>query len=232
MNVEMLRNNVVEYLTTLGVPKKVLDIVCIQYYEFEVIEEIFRKFNNIKTIMEIGSYVGVSTFLLSHFCQNIISIDPNLNIEADCRKYNEDGQGNARKYFSQVIEHYKIKNCSIFDNYFSKTPRREFIDFHKPYDSNLENIPLFSLKNLDNLPTIDVVFLDGDHYWDGVMSDLLKIIQFKRLPKLILLHDVKGNWGEQIKKGVKEFQQINNDYEDLKTIGNIGYLILKENYEI
>lgn len=227
MNIEMLRNDVVKYLTTLGVPKKVLDIVCIQYYEFEIVEKILRKFKNIETIMEIGSYVGVSTFLLSHFCHNIISIDPDLDIEADCRKYNEHGQGNVRRYFSQVIEHFNIKNCITFDNYFSKTPRREFIDFHKPYDSDLENIPLFSLKNLDDLPKVDAVFLDGDHYWDGVMSDLLKITQFKKPPLLIFLHDVKGKWGKEIRKGVKEFQKINNHYDELKTIGNIGYLFLK-----
>ncbi len=224
-------NEIINYLISLKMPKKVLDMVCIKYYEFDEIVKVLSKIKSIYTILEVGSYVGVSTCLLSQFCQKIISIDPNLDIKADCDKYREKGEGKSREYFNKVMTNFKVNNVIKYDNYFSKVPNNDFIEFHKIYDENLQEIEILPHYCL-NGESIDVVFLDGDHFKDGVLSDLMKIIDLPNLPKIIILHDVRGKWGNEICEAVRQFKKNNNYYSKLIKHGNIGFMKLRRKYGI
>lgn len=224
-------DEIVSFLESLMMPRKVIEVVCIQYYEFDDVANILRKQKNINTIMEIGSYVGLSTVLLSVFSSKLISVDPNLDIKADCDKYNVVGYGKSRNYFDRVIKRFGKNSITKYDNYFSKTPNEKFVKFHQKYDENLCDIPILPLEKIQK-EKIDVVFLDGDHYRDGVLSDLNKISMLNYLPRLIILHDVKGTWGKEICEAVKQFRKQNKLYKRLRKQGNVGCLKLRRKYGV
>jgi len=227
-NILKLRKLLIKNLVDKGIPKEVLERVCITDND---LNNIVKEICNIKPmpqrILEIGSYVGVSSILLSNLCTDIlVTIDPNLSIDTDLNDIRLNKQ--TKDFFNELVYDFSDKNKIIrLDCFFSKIPRNEFIQCHNKFTKNIDAIKIMDTNLLKEYEPFDVVFVDGDHYSDGVYSDLARIMTLSYTPKLILLHDVQDRWGKEVKKGIKQFI---NDFKGFKFYesDNIGVLVREQ----
>jgi len=116
-------------------------------------------------IVEIGSMEGGSFYVLSHACN-----DGSLVISIELPY----GDGNSAEKLMMVNEQLKA------EGYDSKVILG---------DSKSSEV-LDELKNILNGRSIDFLFIDGDHTYEGVKSDWNNYSQFLREKSLVGFHDL------------------------------------------
>ncbi|SMP52570.1 class I SAM-dependent methyltransferase [Anoxynatronum buryatiense] len=115
-----------------------------------------------KTYLEIGTWTGESLAIASEYCEKCYSISLPDDDESIVRHFDEiNNKDNFSRFFT--------RNKSNIEHYCSDS---RIFDFAVINDS------------------IDVVFIDGDHSFEGVKTDtanILKVIDFNR--SIIIWHD-------------------------------------------
>jgi hypothetical protein len=69
----------------------------------------------------------------------------------------------------------------------------------------------------------DLVFVDGDHNEESVLSDLSLVNHYISEDALIILHDLSGNWGIHVFSGMSRFRQEYPEFT-VKVHENLGFL--------
>ncbi len=177
----------------------------------------FYKSRNPKVILEIGTFDGGTLFFLSK-CANpnaiIISIDlPITNLSYIIRK--GEGYLPAKILF---YKSFKSKNQKIF-------LIRE--DSHSVSAINeVEKI----LKGRN----IDVIFIDGDHSYNGVKKDFENFFPYVKEDGIIAFHDIVKHLDEEKCQVSKFWNEIKNKFEHKEIISDvnekwagIGFLVNK-----
>lgn len=144
------------------------------------------------TIVEVGSWMGKSTHALLSGCHGIVTaVDHFKGTEWDMEHYKKAIGGDVYDIFMKNVGHFK--NLKVL-RMSSAEAAKEFSD-----------------------KSIDMVFIDGDHSYDGVKNDLL--LWRPKTKKLLCGHD----WGSYpgVQKAVLEvfgFSEINTKGGDIWTI--------------
>lgn len=132
---------------------------------------------NKKNIVEIGSFIGASACCFGSAAKKsnsrIYCIDTWENHAMS------EGKRNTLEEFN--------KNTIGYKNYITKI---------KGYSHDVVN----EIEN--NLKKINLLFIDGDHSYDGVKSDWENYRKFLEKGSIIVLHDF--GWAEGVKKVIKE----------------------------
>lgn len=170
-------------------------------YLYEKIDDILSK--DKLTFMEIGSFDGEGIAMLAkkYADRTFYSIDPfiedgHTNHITMCNKGEEILK--VREQFYNNIS--KVKNVIHFD-----TTTRCFIDTNKNY-----------------LPQIDILLIDGDHSFEGCMTDLSLAVLLSKNKELIVLMD--DTTKESVRNAIKVFTTLFN----IKIVQKeIGYIIFK-----
>lgn len=160
-----------------------------------------------KVIVEIGSCAGGSAMLWNHFAQ------PEVLISIDDRSPNFNASGINYEKRTELFK--KLKIIEIFGN------------SHNPDTFN------DLIKKLDG-KEIDMLFIDGDHTFDGVIRDYVMYSQLvEKKNGFIMFHDIKKSlfhekaqchvpWFWERLRGKLKVEIIDNNTES----GGIGILFL------
>lgn len=120
-----------------------------------------------KVIVEIGTFKGGTLFLLSRFSSNsalIISLDlPTWNIKG--------GYGYLR---NKLYKSFRLKDQKLY-----------LLAKNSHKSSTLNEV-----KNILNKRKIDVLFIDGDHTYNGVKQDFNMYCPLVKKDGLIVFHDI------------------------------------------
>lgn len=154
-------------------------------------------------ILEIGAFDGGTTYSFSNFAKSLITLD----IIAICRF--GGGRENAEKSITKIKN-----NCSDYQ-YIGE-------------DSHLENT-----FNKVKDKKYDVLFIDGDHSYEGVKQDFYMYRPLVKDNGVIILHDVKEcdlhkQLGCRVDILWKELQREYKNTEEVsfKTCYGIGIIYL------
>lgn len=163
-----------------------------------------------RRILEIGTYVGVSTMLMALHAPHAIvhSVDPNLPLEIGT-----PGAG---------VEHGAVAATGAQDLAAEAARRLGVADRVKLHEGGFAVAADFATRRGEAGdvgadarrrrvvgPSVcrehgpfDVVFVDGLHYADAVLADLSLVVDFLAPGGVILLHDVIGLWGGNVRWAV------------------------------
>jgi predicted O-methyltransferase YrrM len=172
--------------------------------------------NPINHTLEIGCYDGGTTVSLSHITKNLITIDQPTPARFDTYQYNF---GNNNLFGTELL------NSLTHFNYISGDSHSE-----KTYDKVIDVLG-------DN--RLDLLFIDGDHTYEGVKKDFEMYSSLVRVGGVIAFHDVhESSFHESHGCFVHNFwKEIKNDFDSNKTFycdkdensvwGGIGVIIKK-----
>lgn len=225
-----LRRAMFNFLIEQKFPELVLKRICVTDEDVADIAKVLNEefMHPVKNILEVGSYVGVSTILLANLCKdaNIDCVDPNLSVDSDMPEGIELRKKTG-DYFSLLGMNFSTNigsRIQRYDAFFSCLPQSQSMEFHKLKNPNILGIPIF---NVDNKKKYDLIFIDADHYHGSVYSDLLLACKLLSQDGCIILHDVLGYWGKEVVLGVKQFlSRVENYY--FRTSRNIGIIKRKD----
>jgi hypothetical protein len=161
------------------------------------------KSSNAKTVLEIGTFCGVTCALLAkEFPEvNFLCIDPFMK-----------GVGTG----AGVIEHWhknRQPNMNLFVGTAQEFAERMMNLFAREKDGYAEN----------RLPSFDLVFVDGDHGYEGALKDLRTV---NEMTDHILCHDVgRVEPGlDQVTKAVEDFCTESKAWKYARRVGYVGIL--------
>jgi predicted O-methyltransferase YrrM len=174
------------------------------------------EYGTIKYALEIGCYDGGTTIFLSHICENLITIDQPNQPRFDEYKYNI---GDSNIYGSKLL------NTITNFNYVSGSSHNE--------DTLNRVINLLGDKKLD------LLFIDGDHSYEGVKQDYEMYSKLVKKGGIIAFHDVHEssfheshncfvhNFWKEMKEEFKDAKTLYCDQDQNSVWGGIGVLIKK-----
>ena len=141
--------------------------------------------NDQSTVVEVGSFAGVTTELFALRCKQVYAIDPwDLQFEQD----DPDQRGKGGSQNHETVEE-KLKNGMTWkENVMSA--ERIFDGRMAAYD-NVTKIKGFSGEEASKFEdgSIDLVYLDGRHNFIGVRSDILNFYPKIKVGGVLAGHD-------------------------------------------
>lgn len=179
--------------------------------------EICRQ-NNVKNILEVGSWNGEGTTI----CVMNAIID-----RKGCKLYSVEADGNM---FKKATDFWATKNVGKKLKLMNGTLHRDMPEFNNDdalfvwewYSGEKDVIEKAPLLNIDNVPNLDFIILDGGEY--TTRGDFEALIS-KNTPKYIALDDTRVFKCRDIRKELledKKWEMIDDDQEDRH-----GYSIFK-----
>lgn len=119
------------------------------------LDNLIRYFN-VKTVIEVGGFLGLSTVFLARRVDTVYTVDPFKQPETDVETYNN--------VESAVREGHASRN--FFGQWEQNVQRFGMRDRVCPYVGT-------TAQMAQQLPDeVDMVYLDGDHSWEGILTDL------------------------------------------------------------
>lgn len=184
----------------------------IEWLDF--IQEIIS-YGEINNTLEIGCYDGGTTIFLSNFTKNLITIDQPTVPRFDSYKYN------------------------IGTNLFGSELINERTNF-KYVAGNSHSEETFSkVKEILNGELLDLLFIDGDHSYEGVKNDFEKYSTLTKKGGIIAFHDIHRssfheshgcyvhNFWEEISKKYLDYKVFYDAIGENSVWGGIGMIIKK-----
>lgn len=168
-----------------------------------------------KTVLEVGTYVGVSTLLMALLAPKakIYTVDPNfpLSVEMGATGSNLGKVDATRK--TQEIGLAAAKHLGVED-------RVVFVEggfsIGETFSSKLadpgDRVPVVGPDLIEEQGPFDFVFIDGLHTSDAVAKDVALAARGLAEGGVITLHDCVGYWGFSVRAGVFEFLETHPDF--------------------
>jgi hypothetical protein len=181
-------------------------------------------------ILDIGTFVGVSAmgFAVQPNVARVVSVDPNPKID--------DEISDKAGVTSFEAKHSKLGEARVFDvaraalSGFPEEARKvrlvegvvgtSQIEVHGGSMNGATKVEVPVVNHPSDGLSL-VAFVDGLHTDEGVRADLEAI--FETSPgALALLHDCRGTWGPEVRKGAEDFVRRTNGRYDFALIGALG----------
>lgn len=160
---------------------------------------LYQLAKNREHVLEIGSYVGASTCC---FGAALNGADSGRIICVDTWNNDAMTEGNRDTW-------------------------QEFLDNTKSYKDHIVPIRGYSTDVVcevaANTGFIDLLFIDGDHTYEGVKADWEAYKVFLRSGSVVVLHD--WGWAEGVKKVVEE--DVKPVVESFQTLPNLWWGVIK-----
>lgn len=198
-------NNKLKRSTSYKILEPIANDIETFHHHYHILYDIRDLLGYNKVYMEIGSFCGASaSLMLQHPDKtHVICIDP-LNLSM--KRFN--GVKNQYNTLKDNLEKYKEGTRSDYT-------------IHKNY-SNDVNL-LQKLKDEDT--KVDILFIDGDHRYDGVVRDFWNYHEFVNSNGFIVFDDyLDAKFCPQVKKAVddivQEIQEKELPYEIIGSLPN------------
>jgi predicted O-methyltransferase YrrM len=161
-----------------------------------------------KSILEIGSYHYESTVSMSLGMDTYLSSDEGVIHSYDIKEGGYDGWGTTNNLPSRITPRYWYPYKTDYDEWKftdSKIVHKDFINYT---NDELYDINGKILKEIAPKEGYDLIFLDGDHSYEGVKKDWEHAMEVSHKDTLIVIDNI---WDIRL-KDVRKF------YDELKTI--------------
>ena len=152
-----------------------------------IVLNILDKFIDINNYMEIGVHNGgsMTMMLSSNKNKNLYGIDlfeDMYNIE----KHLNSEKFNTYSYFKRdnLSQQKTIKNLNIIKNNYNNSSEITMIQGNSYFDNTEEKF-----SNIINGKLLDVLFIDGDHTFDGVKNDYERYEKYVKKGGFIIFDD-------------------------------------------
>ena len=180
---------------------------CIPELDAEMLVEATRA-QRPKRILEVGTYVGVSTLLmaLADPAATIVTIDPNLPLAAEMGSMGSDLGGLESARRTHDVARAAARELGVED-------RIQFVEggfaigdtFSSIRSDPRAGVPVVGPAVCAEHGPFDLIFIDGLHYASAVERDLRLAAEALAPSGVILMHDCIGMWGTNVRAGIFRF---------------------------
>ncbi len=212
------------YLRKQGVPRDVLRTICVSEQEAAQISHIIKN-THPHMILEVGTFVGLSSGVIALTKSKesiLICVDPDIPLKIISARFNYFEDRSMLSFVRAMLKHFGREQQTIllqgFFSGLSTWMREQIISL----GGDPERTPIIG-EGIARYAPYDLVFIDGDHCTEVVVSDLSLITSYVAQDGIIVVHDVSHSWGEQVRAGINHFIQTHPEYS-LKIDHNLGFL--------
>ncbi len=160
-------------------------------------------------VLEIGTFVGVSTLMMASKLREgamVHTIDPNFPLSVELAAMNTptgeaDSTVRHQELASVVAQQLGLSHKITFHAGGFSTSAT----FASTKQDASKTVPVIGPKVCEAEGPFDFIFIDGLHYTDAVLSDLRLASRYLRHGGRIVLHDVIGMWGSNVRRAVFRF---------------------------
>lgn len=212
-------------LVSMGVPMDLLLQGCLSDDEASEITAVLRA-TNPTSVLEIGTFVGLSTAVLiagASVHTRFVCVDADLPLTVQGDRF---GYGETRS--ALTIAHALIKRiagasrATMLRGFSSGPPSPRITAYWQTKGIDIGTRKSVARTICASGP-YDFAFLDGDHFSEGVCSDLLVISRCLKPSGIVVLHDLTGRWEPEVRDGVARFLRLERKH-DFEVKGSLGYL--------
>ena len=167
-----------------------------------------------QNILEVGCYLGYSSCIMASAIsgdRKIFSIDK-FEIPKNWSKNTSDNW--IYKNYSQIEWATKNRNALGFETKITFVKSDS-----KTYAATLRNIP--------DRPKFDLIFIDGDHTYDGCLSDMKDYMPMLEAGGYLVVHDYNSPLHPGVSKAVDEIIQSDKSFKCLYLVQSL-VVIIKE----
>lgn len=227
--------DVFSFLVSRGLPETLLWDMCVSPDEAALMHDLIVE-AEAKRVLEVGTFVGLSTALLAMEVGrdgSVVACDLDLPVPLQARdtryveRFGEISDlresHSALFYVRSVLNRFGVSDrVQLLAGCFSCPPQGEFAEQIRGFGLDIDIMPVVGTAAAPASP-YDLVFIDGDHHASAVYRDLSLCHQFLAPAGKIVLHDVGGGWGHEVRAGIDRFLNENPGYS-LSASENIGLL--------
>ncbi len=166
-------------------------------------------------ILEVGTYVGVSTMLLALACPraHIFTVDPDLPLEIEMGATGSSVANVDSMATTHAIARAAAEKLGVADRItFVKGGFAVRETFSSTLTSSGSKVKLAGPKLCKDEGPFDFVFIDGLHTSEAVAADLQLGAKHLAASGVMVLHDCVGFWGANVRAGVMEFIRRDPSY--------------------
>ncbi|HKY71393.1 MAG TPA: class I SAM-dependent methyltransferase [Nitrospira sp.] len=160
-------------------------------------------------LLEIGTFVGVSTLIMAAKIDDgavIHTIDPNFPLAVELCAMNTPACGadltvRHQELALRVAQRLGVAQKIVFHAGGFSTAAT----FASTKNDANKTVPVIGPEVCEKHGPFDFIFVDGLHYANAVLSDLRLAYQYLKPGGRIVLHDVIGCWGSNVRQAVYQF---------------------------
>jgi predicted O-methyltransferase YrrM len=206
-SVDDLYRHVLAAYEQLGYPAGVVNSWAISYNDVPDLIAAAQRAKPRK-ILEVGTYVGVSTMLLALVCPeaSIVTVDPDLPLETEMETSGSATSDVDATATTQAIAKAAADILGLADRIrFVKGGFAGQDTFSSSLTTSGIKTELVGPEVCREEGPFDFVFIDGLHTTEAVAADLALASSHLASTGLIALHDCVGFWGANVRAGVLDF---------------------------
>lgn len=162
-------------------------------------------------ILEVGTFVGISSLLMLQCFPNatLDSVDPNLPLRVEfeamrCRGMEGNLGLRTQQLASKAAERLGVRDrLHLHAGGFATSAT---------FAGGLEDVPVIGPAVVAARGPFDAIFVDGLHHEQAVLADLrLAIGALRPGQGMVLLHDLVGSWGSNVRRAVYRSLEEHDD---------------------
>lgn len=162
-----------------------------------------------RNILEIGTFVGFTTLMLakySHPDARVHTIDPNFPLKVELgsmhtKVANSDLNLRHQELGLRAAQQLELDHKISFHAGGFSTGNT----FASVKSDPHHTVPIVGQKVCEAFGTFDLIFIDGLHYTEAVLSDLRLAHRYLQQNGYIIVHDVIGMWGSNVRRAIWQF---------------------------
>ncbi len=214
LDIARLHEQVLSTYEQLGYPRHVVGSWAISENDVDDLVRLAVE-ADARKILEVGTFVGVSTLLLALACPSarIVTVDPGFPLEVEMSAARSDIAGvNAGATTTEVAQ-LAAEKLGVLD-------RIRFVEggfavgetFSSVLEKDGATIAVVGPQICEEEGPFDFAFIDGLHAAKAVEADIALAASAMIAGAPIVLHDCIGFWGANVRSGVFEFLRAHPEY--------------------